>query len=121
MYLIFYVAALFRLQAVHRIADGFLPGWGARAIVIAVVVTSGVGIPLRYFLISAAAFDHRRLGEKFLRMFPAILLLDQLWAIAPFLLAEKIGFGPAFASTAGLLYLPFSERSLIRLAYPETE
>lgn len=120
MYLIFYVAALFRLQAVHRIADGFLPGWGARAIVIAVVVTSGMGIPLRYFLISAAAFDHRRLGEKFLRMFPAILLLDDVWAVAPFLLAEKIGFGPAFAATAGLLYLPFSERSLIRLAYPGT-
>jgi len=45
--------------------------------------------------------------------------MDELWAIAPFLLAEKIGFGAAFAATAGLLYLPFSERSLIRLAYAE--
>jgi len=32
-------------------------------------------------------------------------------------LAEKIGFGAAFAASAGLLYLPFSERTLIRLAY----
>jgi DNA-binding winged helix-turn-helix (wHTH) protein/uncharacterized membrane protein YhaH (DUF805 family) len=120
MYLIFYVAALFRWQAVQRIADAFLPGWGALAIVIAVVVTAGVGIPLRFYLIAGAAFDHRRLGEKFHRLFPAILLLDELWAIAPFLLAGKIGFGPAFAATAGLLYIPFSERSLIRLAYPGT-
>jgi DNA-binding winged helix-turn-helix (wHTH) protein len=121
MYLIFYVAALFRWQAVQRIADGFLPGWGAMAIVIAVLVTAGVGIPLRCYLISGAAFDHRRLGEKFQRLFPAILVLDELWAIAPFLLAERIGFGPAFAATAGLLYLPFSERTLVRMAYPETE
>ena len=121
MYLIFYVAALFRWQAVQRIADSFLPGWGALAIAIAVLVTAGVGIPLRCYLISGAAFDHRRLGEKFERLFPAILALDELWAIAPFLLAGKIGFGPAFAATAGLLYLPFSERSLVRMAYLETE
>lgn len=117
MYLIFYVAALFRWQEVHRIADAFLPGWGATAIVSAVLITAGVGIPLRCYLISGAAFDHRRLGEKFQKLFPAILALDELWAIAPFLLMEKIGFGAAFAATAALLYLPFSERSLVRLAY----
>jgi cholera toxin transcriptional activator len=117
MYLIFYVVALFRWQEVQRIASSFLPGWGAEAILIAVLVTAGVGIPLRCYLISGASFDHIRLGEKFEWLFPAILTLDELWAIAPFLLAEKIGFGPAFAATAALLYLPFSERSLIRLAY----
>ncbi len=121
MYLIFYITALFRWQAVQRIADGFLPGWGAEAIVIAVLVTAGAGIPLRCYLISGAAFDHRRLGEKFQRLFPAILVLDELWAIAPFLLAERIGFGLSFAATAGLLYLPFSERSLVRMAYPTAE
>ncbi|MGC2196206.1 MAG: winged helix-turn-helix domain-containing protein [Terriglobales bacterium] len=119
MYLIFYVVALFRWQEVHRIADSFLPGWGALAIVIAVLVTGGMGIPLRCYLISGVAFDHRRLGEKFQWLFPAILFMDELWAIAPFLLMEKIGFGPAFAATAGLLYLPFSERSLVRLAYAD--
>jgi hypothetical protein len=30
---------------------------------------------------------------------------------------EKIGMGAAFAASAALLYLPFSERTLIRLAY----
>jgi DNA-binding winged helix-turn-helix (wHTH) protein len=119
MYLIFYVAALFRWQGVQRIADGFLPGWSASAMVVAVLVTAGAGIPLRCYLISGAGFDHARLGEKFQRLFPAILVLDELWAVAPFLLVEKVGFGAAFAATAGLLYLPFSERSLVRLAYPE--
>ena len=117
MYLIFYLAALFHWSNVHRIADSFLPGWGATAIVIAVLVTAGVGIPLRCYLISSVAFDYLRLGEKFRRLYPVILLIDELWAIAPFLLAARIGFGAAFAATAGLLYLPFSERSLIRMAY----
>jgi cholera toxin transcriptional activator len=117
MYLIFYLAALFRWLEVHRIADSFLPGWGATAIVTAVLVTAGIGIPLRCYLISGVAFDHLRLGGKFQRIYPAILVIDELWAVAPFLLAEKIGFGAAFAATAGLLYLPFSERSLIRMAY----
>jgi cholera toxin transcriptional activator len=118
IYVIFYVAALLRWQEVQRIASGFLPGWGAEVIVVAVLVTAGVGIPFRFYLISAVAFDHIRLGEKFEWLFPAILAIDELWAVAPFLLAEKIGFGAAFAATAALLYLPFSERSLVRLAYP---
>jgi len=118
MYLIFYASALFRLSEIDRITSAFLPGWGSRTIFVAVMVTAGAGIPLRCYLISAVAFDHRGLGTKFQKMFPLILALDQLWAVAPFLLAEKIGFGAAFAATAALLYVPFSERTLVRLAYP---
>jgi cholera toxin transcriptional activator len=117
MYLIFYVVALARLGEVRRIAESFLMGWQSEAIVVAVLVTAGAGIPLRCYLLSAVSFDHRRLGEKFRRLFPAILALDQLWAAAPFLLTEQIGFGTAFAACAALLYLPFAERSLMRMAY----
>ena len=118
MYLVFYVVALFRLQAVDAIAGSFLPGWGSLAIVGAVLVSAGTGIPLRCYLLSAVAFDYQRLGQKFLRIFPFILALDQLWAVAPFLLVQKLGFGGAFAATALLLYVPFSERTLVRMAYP---
>ncbi len=118
MYLIFYVSALFRLSEIDRITSTFLPGWESHTIFVAVLVTAGVGIPLRCYLISAVAFDHQGLGGKFRRLFPVILALDHLWAVAPFLLAEKIGFGAAFAATAALLYVPFSERTLVRLAYP---
>lgn len=117
MYLIFYLSALFRLHAIWGIADSMFPGWSATALVAAVMVTAGAGIPLRLYLISAAGFDHQRLGGKFGQMFPFVLALDQLWAVAPFLLIEKIGLGAAFAACAGLLYLPFSERTLIRMAY----
>ena len=117
MYLIFYLAALFHLHAVQGIAESFLSGWTATLLVAAVMVTAGVGIPLRCYLLSAVGFDYRRLGEKFQQMFPFILALDQLWAIAPFLLMQKIGLGAAFAASAALLYVPFSERTLIRMAY----
>jgi cholera toxin transcriptional activator len=117
MYLIFYVVALFRIHAVQGVADSFLPAWGATALAAAVMVTAGAGIPLRCYLLSAVGFDYQRLGEKFQQMFPLILALDQLWAVAPFLLMQKIGLGAAFAASAGLLYVPFSERTLIRMAY----
>ncbi len=117
MYLIFYVVALSRLHAIQGIADSFLPAWGATTLAAVVLVTAGVGIPLRCYLLSAGGFDYQRLGEKFQQMFPFILALDLLWALAPFLLMQKIGMGTAFAATAGLLYVPFSERTLIRMAY----
>ena len=119
MYLIFYVSGLARLRGVDRVASSFLPGWGALFIVGAVFVTGAVGIPLRFYLLSAVAFDFRRLGGTFVRLFPFVLALDQLWAIAPFLLLPQIGVGLAFAATAALLYVPFSERTLVRLAYWE--
>jgi cholera toxin transcriptional activator len=117
MYLIFYLCALFLLPAIDRLSESFL-GRHSWIIMVVVLVTCGAGIPLRCYLLSAVAFDYRRLGEKFQRLFLGILALDQLWATAPFLLVNKIGFGAAFAATALLLYVPFSERTLLRMAYP---
>lgn len=117
MYLCFYVAALIRIRAIENIADSVLSYWVSTALTVAVLITAGVGIPLRFYLISGVGFDHQRMGEKFRRLFPFILALDQLWAVAPFLLMQQIGLGAAFAASAALLYLPFSERTLIRMAY----
>jgi hypothetical protein len=77
-----------------------------------------VGIPVRFYLLSSVGFDYSRLGEKFRRIFLGIFLLDELWAISPFLLLGKIGFGAALGATAALLYVPFAERTLVRMAYP---
>lgn len=121
MYLIFYLIALFRLRAVQGIADSFLPPWAATTLLVTVMITAGVGIPLRCYLLSAVGFDYQRLGEKFRQIFPFVLALDQLWGVAPFLLMQQIGLGAAFAVSAALLYLPFSERTLIRMAYLESK
>jgi DNA-binding winged helix-turn-helix (wHTH) protein len=118
MYLAFYLNALHHLSGVDRVASNSLPDLGARLIVIAVLVTGATGIPLRLYLLSAVAFDFRKLGDTFRRLFPVVLILDQLWAVAPFLLLPQIGIGLAFAATAALLYVPFSERTLVRMAYP---
>jgi DNA-binding winged helix-turn-helix (wHTH) protein len=114
MYLIFYVVALIHWPAVEKISwrDG-----GGALISIVILVTAGVGIPVRLYFLSAAAFDYARLGEKFHKIFPGVLLLDELWAVAPFLIVAQIGFGGAFAATAALLYAPFAERTLVRMAY----
>jgi cholera toxin transcriptional activator len=121
MYLSFYLSALFLLHSVQEIGDSFRNPWGGTALGTvlagAVLITAGVGIPLRCYLLSSVGFDYQRLGEKFLQIFPFVLALDQLWGVAPFLLIPQIGLGAAFAVSAALLYLPFSERTLIRMAY----
>jgi cholera toxin transcriptional activator len=119
MYLIFYVAGLAHLRDADRVASSFLPGWRAALIVGALLVTGAVGIPLRFYLLSSVAFDFRKLGATFPKLFPFVLAIDQLWAITPFLLATQIGVGLAFAATAALLYVPFSERTLVRMAYSQ--
>jgi DNA-binding winged helix-turn-helix (wHTH) protein len=119
MYLVFYLVALFHWQLIESAVDPFLRGAASEAALVLMLTTAGIGIPLRFYLLSAAAFDYQRLGEKFLHIFPFIFGLDQLWALSPFLVAQKIGFGPAFAATAGLLYVPFAERTLLRMAYPK--
>jgi len=119
MFLSFYLAALSRLHEVDRVASMFISG-GKELLLLGVVLLTGtIGIPLRCYLISAVAFDFRKLGANFRRLFPFVLTIDLLWAMAPFLLLPQIGIGLAFAATAALLYLPFSERTLVRMAYPE--
>jgi DNA-binding winged helix-turn-helix (wHTH) protein len=119
MYLCFYAAALLHWEAVSRIE--WLLDVSVPVILIAVLVTAAVGVPLRLYLLSAVAFDYARLGVKFKRIFLPLLVLDQLWAVAPFLILHKIGFGAALGSTAALLYVPFAERTLIRMAYRYSE
>ena len=62
MYLTFYVSGLAHLRAAERVASAFLPGWKALVIAGAVLVTGAVGIPLRFYLLSAVGFDFRKLG-----------------------------------------------------------
>jgi hypothetical protein len=80
---------------------------------VVVLVTALVGIPVRLYLLSAAAFGYRGLTRRFLSLFPFLFPLDELWALAPFLIVNQIGIGLALAATAALLYVPFAQRSLL--------
>lgn len=111
IYLTFYVLSLARLPDVRLVlADA---AEHARLILVAMIVTAAAGIPTRLYLLTAALFNYRGLGANFRKLFPFLLPLDELWALAPFLAAQQLGFGLALAVTAALLYLPFAQRSLL--------
>ncbi len=111
MYLFFYVFTLGRLPAAEDVLE-YLLGAHPAAIVVA-VISASIGIPLRLYFISAVSFDVKDLSSKFLKIFPGILLLDELWALAPFLLVRRIGLGLALGITAALAYIPFAQRTLV--------
>jgi cholera toxin transcriptional activator len=111
MYLCFYLVSLGKLGSIERTVEPIVshPHW----ILALVLVTAAVGIPTRLYLLAGVAFDSRSLHHKFRKLFPFIFPLDELWALAPFLAVHQLGIGLAFAATAALLYLPFSQRTLM--------
>ncbi len=115
-YLSMYIAALAHLHQADTISERLFAINGTW-VVVAVIVTCAVGIPLRLYLLTAIAFDYAGLGANYRRLFAVEFPLDEIWALAPFLLVPKIGFGLAFAAIAALVYLPFSQRTLVRMAY----
>ena len=111
MYLCFYVVSLAKLGSIERIVAAMVPR--PQWIVALVLLTAVAGIPTRLYLLASVAFDSKSLQQKFRKLFPLIFPLDELWALAPFLAVQQLGLGLAFAATAALLYLPFSQRTLM--------
>jgi cholera toxin transcriptional activator len=111
MYLSFYITALARLSAIQELLDRKFSG--ADWFTIVLVVSAAVGIPLRLYLLSYVSFDVKDLSRKFLPIFIPAFILDELWALSPFLLTPQIGLGLALAATAALVYVPFAERTLV--------
>jgi DNA-binding winged helix-turn-helix (wHTH) protein len=115
MYLTFYVLALARSRQVDAILQEV--GWRGHWIFVLIVLTAAVGIPVRLYLVTAAAFGYRGLAQKFLKLFPFVFPFDEIWALAPFLLVGQVGLGLAIAFSAALLYVPFAQRSLLLMAH----
>ena len=63
--------------------------------------------------LSATFFRAPGLRDKFLRLWPFLLPLDEIWALSPFLLLHHINFGLALSCTALLVHAPFAQRSLV--------
>jgi DNA-binding winged helix-turn-helix (wHTH) protein len=120
MYLGFYVGALANLAEIEELISP-LPK-AAQAFIV-LIVTAAILIPVRAFVLSATLFHAPGARQKFLKLWPFLLVLDELWSLAPFLLLHHINFGLALACTTLLVYSPFAQRSLVLMgaAGPDRE
>jgi cholera toxin transcriptional activator len=110
MYLGFYIGALTNLA---EIEDLFTPLPKAVLVLNLLIVTAAILIPVRAFVLCAVLFRAPGIRQKFLKIWPFLLILDELWALSPFLLLHHINFGLALACTTLLVYSPFAQRSLV--------
>ncbi len=114
MYLIFYLSALFSWENTYKASFNTWGRAGATAFAV-YMATSMVGIAVRLYLISATAMDYHMLGSKYRVLTPALFVLDMLWALSPLLIADRIGLGFALGACAALVYMPFAQRTLIKM------
>jgi DNA-binding winged helix-turn-helix (wHTH) protein len=110
MYLGFYVGALANLAEIEELLSALPKPTEAFTVLI---VTAAILIPVRAFVLSAVLFHAPGAREKFLKLWPFLLALDELWSLSPFLLLHHINFGLALACTTLLVYSPFAQRSLV--------
>jgi DNA-binding winged helix-turn-helix (wHTH) protein len=110
MYLGFYVGALANLAEIEEL---FAPLPKATQVYFVLIATAAILIPVRLFVLSATLFHAPGAREKFLKLWPFLLPLDELWALSPFLLLHHINFGLALACMTPLVYSPFAQRSLV--------
>ncbi len=115
-YLVMYCVAL------HYIPDleGALSAAGFAPVGVTfptLIVAAMCGIAVRLYLITAVAWRHPAAGRNYIRLFPFVFVLDALWAASPILAAPALGIGIALAGSAGMAYLPFAQRTLIRGIY----
>lgn len=116
MYFGFYVGALANLA---EIEDLFSPLPRAALALAFLIGTAAILIPVRAFVLSAVLFHAPGARGKFLRIWPFLLPLDELWALSPFLLLHHINFGLALACMTLLVYSPFAQRSLVLMGAGE--
>jgi cholera toxin transcriptional activator len=110
MYLGFYIGALANLA---EIEDLLSPLPDATIVFNILIVTAGILIPVRAFVLCAALFHAPAFQQKFLKLWPFLLVADVLWSLSPFLLLHHINFGLALACIALLVYSPFAQRSIV--------
>jgi len=112
LYLSLYAAALYYAESAGGVLEtGFhVPATIGTA---AVGVLAMVGIATRTYLLSGLIWEHPDLPKKFLRLFPALLMLDSIWAASPFLLFNKMRFGLILGCVALLAYVPFAQKTLM--------
>jgi cholera toxin transcriptional activator len=118
MYLSFYIGALANLAEIEDLVSGVSK---STQILTVLIVTAAIMIPVRAFVLSMSLFHAPGARRKFLKIWPFLLLLDELWTLSPFLLLHHISYGLALSCTALLIYSPFAQRSLILMGASEPD
>ncbi len=114
-YLAMYAAAYFYLpENTHRLPFFLLPH--AYSVVTYTLIILCAAATVHLYLLGAVAFDYEDLGPLFHRAFPLVLVLDLVWALSPLLLFLKLG-AIMLLGVPALALLPFSQRTLISMAY----
>jgi DNA-binding winged helix-turn-helix (wHTH) protein len=116
-YLVSYIAALHHLGWIRLLARFSFGPVNSMTTISCVILWCAIGLPIRFYLSFALAFDYRLLGDKFRRLFPFLLFHDLLWSVMTFFLIPKIGLGLGFALFVLAIYSPFAQRTLVRMAY----
>jgi cholera toxin transcriptional activator len=116
MYVGFYVAALANLGEINELLS---PLSYARAAFLVIVASAAVLIPVRVFLVCMVLFRAPRAREKFLKIWPGLVVMDLVWALSPALLLHHINLGLAIAAMTLLVYSPFAQRALVLMGAAE--
>ena len=112
-YVTMYALALYKFHEVLRVSQELYASLTLGEVLLMAAV---LGVPMRLYQFTALAFDYPDLGVKFRLLFPAVLLLDAVWAATPLLFLGQLR-GLVVLCAAGLGFLPFCQRTLLYSAY----
>jgi hypothetical protein len=112
-YLAMYALALYKFHDVLRVSHEL---YGSVTLGSVLLMAGVLGVPVRLYQFTALAFDYPDLGLKFRWLFPAVLLLDAVWAAIPLLFLGQL-HGLVLLCAGALAYLPFCQRTLLYAAY----
>ena len=74
-----------------------------------------MGMAIRLYLLPLVAVDHAQTGVQFRRLFPLLFVLDEIWALMPLSLSWDLWL--RLPCIPPLVFLPFSQRTLVASAY----
>ena len=118
-YFSIYCAALYKAESMEEVL-GQVYRAPTGMLMPALLVLAMCGIAVRLYLLTSVGLDHPAAGEKYRKLFPALFVMDSLWAVSPLLLVRKLGIGGALACVAALAYLPFAQRTLMQSSRKST-
>jgi len=121
LYVTIYVAALTFITSLddNDLQDAFpLPPTMSFLLIIFLAMC---GLAMRAWTMTAVGYRHPDAGKRFRQVFLLLFLLDAVWAASPLLLMKNMGSFRflALGCVAIMVYLPFSQRTLMESIYPK--